>query len=55
MSIVRTHNPERALHIQLAARAWRYLLWRALAPKDREQILRWATRQRGNEAPPAVR
>jgi hypothetical protein len=44
-SIIRTRNTPRALHLQTVTRAWRYLLWRAFAPEDRDQILRWATRQ----------
>ena len=44
-SIIRTRNTPRALHLQTVARGWRYVLWRAFAPEDRDQILRWATRQ----------
>jgi hypothetical protein len=46
-SIIHTRNTGRALHIQMVTRAWRYLLWRAFTPEERDQILRWATRQRG--------
>ena len=46
-SIIRTRNTDHALYIQLVSRTWRYLLWRAFAPEDRDQILRWATRQHG--------
>jgi hypothetical protein len=46
-SIIRTRNTDRALHIQMVTRAWRYLLWRAFTPEEREQILRWATRRAG--------
>jgi hypothetical protein len=46
-SIIRTRNTKRALHIQMVTRAWRYVLWRAFTPDEREQILRWATRQGG--------
>jgi len=44
-SIIRTRDTRHALHLQMATRAWRYVLWRAFAPEDRDQILRWATRQ----------
>jgi len=44
-SIIRTRNTRHALHLQTVTRAWRYVLWRAFAPEDRGQILRWATRQ----------
>lgn len=36
--------------MQLTTRAWRYLLWRAFAPEDRAQILRWA--MRAKDEPP---
>ena len=49
-SIVRTRNTRHALHLQFATRAWRHVLWRAFAPADRDQILRWATRaQNGHD------
>ncbi len=44
-SIVRTRNTSRILYMKTVPGAWRYLLWRAFAPEDRDQILRWATRQ----------
>jgi len=47
-SIVRTRNTSRFLYLKTVPGAWRYLLWRAFAPADREQILRWATRERAN-------
>ncbi len=63
-SIIRTRNTPRALHIQTVTRVWRYLLWRAFAPEDRDQILRWAAGQRApvrndsaptrSSAPPAA-
>jgi len=45
-SIIRARNTRHALHLQTVTRAWRYVSWRAFAPEDRDQILRWATRQR---------
>jgi hypothetical protein len=45
-SIMRTRNTSRVLYLKTAPGAWRYLLWRAFAPADRAQILRWATRDR---------
>jgi hypothetical protein len=48
-SIVRTRNTERFLSLQTVTRAWRHVLWRAFTPADRDQILRWATRQRSDE------
>jgi hypothetical protein len=45
-SVVRTRNTRHALYLQIVTRAWRYVPWRAFAPEDRDQILRWATRQR---------
>jgi uncharacterized membrane protein (DUF485 family) len=47
-SIVRTRNTQRFLYLKTVPGAWRYLLWRAFAPADREQILRWATRERAH-------
>jgi hypothetical protein len=47
-SIVRTRNTSRFLYLKTAPGAWRYLLWRAFAPADRAQILRWATREQAN-------
>ncbi|HZC54602.1 MAG TPA: hypothetical protein VE396_00960 [Xanthobacteraceae bacterium] len=49
-SIIRTRNTSRSL--QTVTRAWRHVLWRAFAPRDRDQILRWATRQRASEPVP---
>jgi hypothetical protein len=48
-SIVHTRDTPRILYMQTATRAWRYLLWRAFPPTERDQILRWATRKRANE------
>ena len=48
-SIVHTRNTSRYLHMKTVPGARRYLLWRAFAPADRGQILRWATGERTNE------
>jgi hypothetical protein len=47
-SIVRTRNTPRFLYLKTVPGAWRYLVWRAFAPADREQILRWAAREPTN-------
>ena len=48
-SIVRTRNTPRFLYLKTVPGAWRYLLWRAFAPEDRDQILRWATGERSGK------
>lgn len=48
-SIVHTRNTSHYLHMKTLPGARRYLLWRAFAPADRGQILRWATGERTNE------
>jgi hypothetical protein len=45
VSVIRTRNTRRVLHLQIVTRVWRPVLWRAFAPQDRDQILHWATRQ----------
>jgi hypothetical protein len=48
-SIMRTRNTPRMLYLKTVPGAWRYLLWRAFAPQDRDQILRWASGERSGE------
>ena len=52
-SILRMRNTSRILFLQTSARRPRALLWRAFAPEDRDQILRWAQRANG-QAPPGL-
>jgi hypothetical protein len=48
-SIVRTRNTPRFLYLKTVPGAWRYVLWRAFAPEDRDRILRWASGERTSE------
>jgi hypothetical protein len=48
-SIVRTRNTPRFLYLKTVPGAWRYMPWRAFAPADRDQILRWATREQSGQ------
>jgi len=50
-SILRTRNTARILYLHTSARRPRALLWRAFAPEDRDQILRWAQRANGQASP----
>jgi hypothetical protein len=50
-SILCTRNTARILYLHTSARRPRALLWRAFAPKDRDQILRWAQRANGQASP----
>jgi hypothetical protein len=50
-SIVRSRNTPRVLYLKTVPGAWRYLLWRAFAPGDRDQILRWASHERADVSP----
>ena len=52
-SVTRTRDTSRILYLKTVPGAWRYLPWRAFAPGDREQVLRWAARERAN-SPPAT-
>lgn len=49
-NIVRVRNDKHMMRMQLASGGWRAVIWRAFAPEDREQILRWA--QRAGEPKP---
>jgi hypothetical protein len=49
-SITRARNTGRILYLKTVPGAWRYLLWRAFAPADRDQILRWATKADAQKA-----
>jgi hypothetical protein len=52
-SIVHTRNTSRYLYMKTVPGARRHLLWRAFAPADRDQILRWATGERtSGQTPP---
>jgi hypothetical protein len=40
--VVRVRNSEYVMRIKLPAGIWRTVFWRAFAPDDRAQVLRWA-------------
>jgi hypothetical protein len=39
---IRVRDGEHTMRLRLAAGGWRTVFWRAFAPADREQIMRWA-------------
>jgi hypothetical protein len=47
-SVIRVRNSGYIMRMKLAAGIWRFLFWRAFAPEDRDQVLRWA-RQTGKD------
>jgi hypothetical protein len=49
-NVIRVHNGKHVLRMRHAAGGWRTVFWRAFAPEDREQILRWAE-QTGGQGP----
>ena len=48
--IIRVRNSEYAMRLRLATGGWRTVFWRAVAPADREQVMRWA-QSKGEVAP----